>query len=155
LPQWVPDGGRIIFSTTLDANDEIFSVNTDGSGLRNLTNSPAFDVTPVLSPDGTHVVFDSDRENPTASTGIHILNVDSAEVARFMYLAGGASCAAGCGWSPDGAYAAVVVYSIAGEDESAFNDVAISQPGVYLVTADGSVVTRLTTTAATGLDWVP
>ncbi len=107
LPQWVPDGSRIIFSTTLDANDEIFSVNTDGSGLRNLTNSPAFDVTPVLSPDGTHVVFDSDRENPTASTGIHILNVDSAEVARFMYLADGASCAAGCTWSPDGAYAAV------------------------------------------------
>ena len=38
-PAWSPDGRRIAFMSNRDGTDDIFVVNADGSGLRNLTRS--------------------------------------------------------------------------------------------------------------------
>jgi TolB protein len=42
-PPWSPNGSRITFISNHDGNAEIYVMNADGSGLRNLTNNPAND----------------------------------------------------------------------------------------------------------------
>jgi TolB protein len=54
-----PDGSRIAFQGEANNNDDIFIVNTDGSGLQQLTNDPATDQFPAWSPDGTTIVYDN------------------------------------------------------------------------------------------------
>ena len=54
---WSPDGRRIAFVSYRDGNDEVYVINVDGSGLRNLTRNPARDVDPKWSPDGRKIGF--------------------------------------------------------------------------------------------------
>jgi Tol biopolymer transport system component len=70
-PSWHPDGKRIIFSSNMDDwhadlkqfghNFELYLINTDGSGLERLTVNNVFDSFPMFSPDGTKLVFGSNR----------------------------------------------------------------------------------------------
>ena len=53
---------KIYFSSILTGNNEdIWSVGTDGTGQRQLTNDAADDSTPVSAPDGNSVFFTSNR----------------------------------------------------------------------------------------------
>ena len=53
-PAWSPDGGRIAFvSTPKNKSSDIWVVNLDGSGLRQLTTDTKLDVAPTWSPPGT------------------------------------------------------------------------------------------------------
>lgn len=60
-PSWSPDGRRIVFTSTRDGNREIYSVNADGTDLRNLTNHSDSDYDPSWSPDGRRIAFTSTR----------------------------------------------------------------------------------------------
>jgi Tol biopolymer transport system component len=42
-PLWSPDGRKIAFRSQRDGNFEIYVMNADGSGQRNLSRSPAED----------------------------------------------------------------------------------------------------------------
>ena len=44
-----------------DGNYEIYMMNNDGSAPQRLTANPADDLNPVFSPDGTKVLFHSNR----------------------------------------------------------------------------------------------
>ena len=44
--------GKIAFYTNVDGDVEIVTIDPDGSGLRNLTQSPGFDAGPSWSADG-------------------------------------------------------------------------------------------------------
>jgi eukaryotic-like serine/threonine-protein kinase len=57
---WTPDG-KIVYSTTMSGNADIWIMNADGTGNRQLTNDPGLDVDPKVSPDGRYVVFVSTR----------------------------------------------------------------------------------------------
>jgi acyl-coenzyme A thioesterase PaaI-like protein len=48
-----------------EMNSEVFVANSDGTGVKNLTNHPAFDGWPAWSPDGREIAFASNR-NATA-----------------------------------------------------------------------------------------
>jgi Tol biopolymer transport system component len=70
-PAWSPDGERLAFASyaggtgpTGDPNYDLFLVNADGSGLQRLTESPAYDMYPTWSPDGTRIAFESTRATP-------------------------------------------------------------------------------------------
>ena len=56
-----PDGAHIVFHTNRDGNMEIYTANADGSDARNLTQHPANDVTASWLPDGSKIIFASDR----------------------------------------------------------------------------------------------
>ena len=53
---------KIAFTSHRDGNYEIYVMNADGSDQTRLTTSPANDVDPAFSPDGTKVAFESDRD---------------------------------------------------------------------------------------------
>jgi TolB protein len=68
-PSWSPDGTRLVFQCTFGrilpqgvGDFEICVVNLDGSGLTQLTDAPGTSDLPDWSPDGTQIVFQSDRD---------------------------------------------------------------------------------------------
>jgi Tol biopolymer transport system component len=68
-PVWSPDGKRLAFVSTRDGTWEVFVMNANGSGVRQLTHriaSTELNVTPAWSPDGRLIAFSSTRtpENP-------------------------------------------------------------------------------------------
>lgn len=56
-----PDG-RLIYVSMLSGKKDLWSVNADGSGLRQLTDGSHKDGYPAVTPDGRYVVFESSRE---------------------------------------------------------------------------------------------
>ena len=60
-PAWSRDGRTIVFVSWRDGNGEVYAMDADGSGPRNLTQHPAKDVRPAWSPDGRRIAFVSRR----------------------------------------------------------------------------------------------
>ena len=74
-PAWSPDGRKIAFQSTRNGNREIYVMNADGSGKRNLTRNPAQDGRPSWSPDGRRIAFVSDRDGRLEA---HVMNADGS-----------------------------------------------------------------------------
>lgn len=161
-PQWASDDSRIFFSSLIVDSFEIMTVQPDGSGLTNLTNSPENEFLLSLSPDGTRIVFLTEADNSAVSQDIYAMNVDGSGRIRLAASLEPPVCYTSCAWSPDGTY---FTYSVVSPGDGDAALVAGSTPqtgetvmfpsGIYLVTADGLVVTRLTSTTAFSLDWGP
>jgi len=76
-----PDGKHIIFTTSrVGGNDEIFIMNADGTGVTNLSNNPASDLNAHFTPDGTKIIFASDRGRTAGSYDIYKMNIDGTNV---------------------------------------------------------------------------
>jgi Tol biopolymer transport system component len=57
-PDVSPDGTHIVFQSDQGGEDELYTMDADGSDMTQLTEDPAFyDTAPSWSPDGTHLVF--------------------------------------------------------------------------------------------------
>jgi TolB protein len=57
MPDYSPDGKRIVFTSNRDRQAEIYVMNADGSGQRRLTRKPGDDFSPRFSPDGREIAF--------------------------------------------------------------------------------------------------
>jgi Tol biopolymer transport system component len=80
-PNWHPDGTQLLFDGCISAtypcpgfapNYEIFTMLGNGE-IRRLTASPGIDNNPAWSPDGSTIVFRSDR---TRFTALWLMNAD-------------------------------------------------------------------------------
>jgi TolB protein len=110
MTQPARDGLRstIAFSSTRDSppsavpfvnSGEIYLMNADGTDVRRLTNNDYSDIFPSLSPDGTRIVFESNRRRaagePPNVSDLFVMNADGTEQ---TWLLRGSSAT----WSPDG-----------------------------------------------------
>ncbi len=75
---WSKQGLFALGMNTTGLND-VFSLFSDGGGLRNLTNNPADDSTPAFSPDGSKIAFTSNRDGRQQ---IYVMNSDGSGVRR-------------------------------------------------------------------------
>ena len=62
LPDFSPDGRRIVFRSMRDGNAEIYLMNADGTGVQRLTHHEATDTMPAFSSAGDRVAFTSLRD---------------------------------------------------------------------------------------------
>jgi Tol biopolymer transport system component/tRNA A-37 threonylcarbamoyl transferase component Bud32 len=73
-PAWTPDG-RIVYQSGASGNGDIWVMNADGSGQRQLTFDPNNDTSPEVSPDGRLIVFVSNR---SVGWSIWVMNADGS-----------------------------------------------------------------------------
>lgn len=83
-PSISPDGTRLLFASTRDVNtgwNDIFIVNMDGSGLKNLTPNTAAsnEATPSWSPTGREIVYTS---NKTGQNQLWIMDPEGLNARR-------------------------------------------------------------------------
>jgi Tol biopolymer transport system component len=81
-PLFSPDGQRLTFMGRVHNRWEIFVMNADGSGRRQLTHSnpeleePPSNVAPAWSPDGKDIAFLSNRDGPWR---IYVMRADGSQ----------------------------------------------------------------------------
>ena len=90
-----PDGETLVF----DFLGDLYTMPITGGVATPLTQGMAFDGQPRFSPDGTRVVFTSDR---SGGEGIHIISLDLADTVQLT--TGKSSEYQSPEWTPDGDY---------------------------------------------------
>lgn len=80
---WSPDGSKIVFRSDRDGNTEVYTMNGDGSNLRNISeNATSADWQAVWSPDSTKVAFRSGTD--PSHTEIYVVNSDGTNKVRLL-----------------------------------------------------------------------
>jgi Tol biopolymer transport system component len=127
LLAWSPDGQKILFQRRAKGeNWEIFAINADGSGLRNLSRNRSHDVDADWAPDGRSIVFRTSRHDKWE---LYVMNADGSGQRRLTRTA--AANESRPSWSPDG-------------QKIAFTREVGHNFELYVMNADGSGQRRLT-----------
>jgi TolB protein len=98
---WSPDGTRLAFiAPGTDLNNDIFVINAERPGERNITHSLEDEFWPSWSPDGTRLVF-ARVQLGASSLGTGLLVVD-ADGTNLVPVPTGTTGVSTPFWSPDG-----------------------------------------------------
>ncbi|MER5276042.1 hypothetical protein ABT025_09815 [Streptomyces sp. NPDC002809] len=121
-PELSADGRTVVFDSAEprpggSAQRDLWSVGVDGKGLRRLTDTPADETHPTLSPDGTRIAYASDG-GPERGTQIYERDVSGGVVTCVSDPAEGD--ASEPEWNPvnDDAHRNLLVYTLHQEPES-------------------------------------
>src|SRR5438309_1773669 len=119
--------GTIAFHSNRDGDFDIYVMNADGSGVRQLTHTTVHEFDPIWSPDGKRIAFA--RLDETGDFDVIVMNADGSGAINLtnndvVHDFAGA-------WSPDGKRMAIAS-NRDGDDE------------VFIINLDGSGVTQLT-----------
>ena len=125
--------GKLVF-----ANGDVYVMNADGSGLKNLTVSTGLgDSDPVWSPDGTRIAWQADAPTSGPQYNVYVMYADGTQPRRVTQSVPDCAGAGAPGWSPDGSR---IVFTCRDVNDDA---------EIWTVNADGSGtgLTRLTNNA--------
>jgi Tol biopolymer transport system component len=131
--------GKIAFQRHVGTNnDDVFTMNPDGTNPINITNSAGFDQQPAWSPDGTKIAFVSDRGG---NFDIWTMNADGSNPVNRSSNGGSDQRPQ---WSPDGS-------------KIAFDTNRDGNSDIYVMNADGTNQVNLTSSPAYdyGPTWSP
>jgi eukaryotic-like serine/threonine-protein kinase len=95
-PELSPDGRRVAVSRMLQGNEDVWFIDLLRGGATRFTFDPETDSRPLWSPDGTQIVFNSDRKN---AQDLYIKPSSGAGAEKLMLEA--ASTQTPYSWSPD------------------------------------------------------
>jgi Tol biopolymer transport system component len=168
-PDWSPDGSRILFERQYpDRPFEIFTVRTDGSGLRQIdpgcppgipADQICEELTPAWSPDGRRIAFgrpygrirQENGEDTIEVLAITVVRPDGSHARQITQLERPTTSEdTAPTWSPDGRWIAFQRLNITAEPRK--------HVAVFVVGADGRGLRRLTPWALNGgdhPDWSP
>ena len=96
-PRWSPDGKWILYSMAIGGNTDIYKISAAGGGTpQRLTNTPGINIGGSFSPDGSKIVFESDR---SGGQQVYVMNADGTDQKRITFFGGRAATPE---WSPRG-----------------------------------------------------
>jgi Tol biopolymer transport system component len=117
---------HLVFTSNHEGPNQIYTMNSDGTGLTRLTHTPQANLMARWSPDGTEIVFASERD------GRREIYLMSADGSNQRNISDSPATDGYPGWSPDGSR--IVFHS--DRDGPEFD--------IYIMDRDGSNVRRLT-----------
>lgn len=126
MPHWSPDGKQIAFASLATGYQEIYVMNADGTGARQVTSLNAISGDPSWSPDGSTFAFFTGTETVTQ---ICTMNKDGTGLKQLTDSSGHNGYP---GWSPDGRF--IVFWSNRSGKEQ-----------IYVMDSMGAKETQLTT----------
>ena len=137
--------GLLVLSSTNTETGEsdLFSIRSDGTGLTQITDNPAAEREPVLSPRGRHVAYAiADRDRSV----VEVLDLRTGSTFEvFEYPA--PTSVSGLAWAPDSEWLAIGVEARAGLGDVALVPLAGGEPRHVISTDTGEV--------GPSVDWSP
>jgi Tol biopolymer transport system component len=136
--------GRLAFASFRDGHLDVFTMQPDGGGVRDVTGDPQPDFFPSWSPDGSRIVYVSLHVATSPLSQLFVVHAAGGRETQLTHLTAGGP--GNPSWSPDGSEIAFhVSYGGALDDE------------VFTIHADGSHLVQLTDNAANDSDavWAP
>jgi TolB protein len=136
---WSPNGLHIIFEGEMNGQRDIFSIELDGSNLRNLTNTPDLnEFGPMFSPNGSLIAYSA---GTSTESDLYLMSPEGTNQHRIIDLDGRSFQPV---WSPDN-YQIAFISNRDGDEE------------VYVIDPDGENFAQLTfnETREYWLDWSP
>ncbi len=138
-PVWAPDNKSIVFTSERNGSADLYRVKSDGSGLTQLTNDPAYDDQAAVSPDSRELVFVSTRAGGTAN----LWTMDLSTL-RSKRLTAGKDGDFRPSWAPDGKW---IAFSSGRGNPMPFAHgrwERLQPADIYIMHPDGSGLRKLT-----------
>ncbi len=96
-PRWSPDGKWVLYSMAKGGTTDIYRISSAGGGTpQQLTSGPGINIGGSYSPNGSQIVFESDR---SGSQQVYVMNADGSNQKRISFFGGRAATPE---WSPRG-----------------------------------------------------
>ena len=128
-PFWSPDGESVVFHSNRAGGEyQIYTMNLDGTELRQLTHTEAPNQTAVWSPDGSKIAFQSERDG---NREIYVMDADGSKQTRLTFEETEDSHPK---WSADSKQ--IIFDSVRANPETV-------NENIYIMNADGSDQTRV------------
>ncbi len=136
-PQWMPDGSRIVFPSSMGGGAGMWSISPDGGPSQQITGDVGPQI-PRVSPDGQWIAYLSDK---SGSPEVWLWSLANNRAVQLTDLGARINALT---WSPDGRHIA-------------FSALLYGQFDVWTVSVPAGEVTRLTTDARYELypSWTP
>ncbi len=152
-PRWSPDGSWISFTSSRAGvqrpfgaagfHRDVYLMRPDGTAVRRLTSLGGVDADAAWSPDGSRLVFNSDRGG---AFDLYTMTPDGQDQRQLTHHEGRHGYASYPGWSPDGSEIVYDASNSAGDSAAA---------SIYRMAAGGGEARRVTHGFDYRPDWSP